>query len=80
MKLVLMIVISMLILPAAAEEKPQPNCECSCPTLRQHTWETVKLAWQRGQRISQEQWQTFLRWRERQNAQQQGQSGASQRE
>ena len=64
MKLVSLIVISTLILPVAADESPQPNCECSCPTLRQHAWSTLKQAWHSSTRISSEQWQAFLRWRQ----------------
>jgi hypothetical protein len=60
-----LIIILVVAIPVMADEKNKP-CECQCPTLRQHTWNTVKTAWQQGKHISYDQWRAFLRWREQQ--------------
>lgn len=53
---------------SAALNQPSENlsekCHCDCPSLRQHTWQTLKQAWQKGKGITEEQWQEFLRWRQ----------------
>ena len=58
--------ILILTVGVSAEPAQAETCQCECPNLRQHTWDTLKNAWAKSKNISREQWQEFLRWREQQ--------------